>query len=1723
MEELATAVPLAERVGTTGWQEVLLLCTTLDRSACALTWCFFNALDVSKVQGNSSFWATIFTSGMELRAARTRAAFPISEGDFLSTEREFVSRSLQDSVTEDFVRLWAEKAWAVLACFACNVLWHGPRPFPTGPWNKQEKLLVKAVGASIVRMRSHGQAECNDFASLDKELRSRRVDYTGDEVGVCHKLTFEQVLPALPPKEHGGAVRVVDFVSESTRSFLENPDKLVKADVGQELPRLQGRVHMEKGDVEKIADELVDRGVCSWIPLSEVATYRGQRVRNGLFGVPKSGLVDGSKPILRLIMNLVPSNSILHQFQGATKNLPHITAWLSTYIEDGEELRIWQSDMASAFYLFRLPEVWYKYLSFNVTRRMHGDESSGEDGLYSLACNVLPMGWGSSVSIMQELSEKLLDIPSIPKESQIVRGKPLPVWMVGLLRDSAASNRCWWHIYLDNYASAQVAVSGSSFEEGDALHAEAESAWERANVISSAKKRKAKELTGEELGAFIAGDERTIGPSADRMLKLVQSTVWLLARPRLSRRLVQVVAGRWVHVFQYRRPAMSFLEAIWEYTASSGIRMELRVKVRRELFACLAALPFIHTFLGAKVSECTTASDASHWGGAVGVARELQSSGEDFVRHSLATPQVRPSGCLVISLFNGVGGSFRAYDILGIKPLGLVAFDTHGPANRVTSRRWPSAELHGDVRSLDAALIDQWLLKFVGLQEIHVWGGFPCVDLSSVKKGGKGLQGPQSSLFYELPRILKLLRKRVPRHVKIKFVAENVASMAKTECDKISQEMEVHPYHFNCVHAVPMQRPRLCWTSETLEDCLDGLSFVEQEHWIEVIAEAPYPVAEDWIEEGYTWPGGEEGYTLPTALKSIVRSRPPPAPAGLARCDEDCLARYQADQFRFPPYHYLPRFLFWKNDKWRLANSSEKELLLGYGYGHTSLCYSASKIKQSKVKYEDERLSLLGDSFSVYSFVIAAAGATLLFQRSGSMELALLKGRWSSTKDSSRLERAIHAGGSPEGKEATQQLQRNNSAPALVVKDLPRHPRIAWQEDRGLDSTPELKETPKEKPKTHGFVPVWGPQAGLEKLTPPKVVQHHIQGGSAEGDAPGMHGHCKDQDVQDGLERGIGNGRRYIGTQSHFVQNAVTASDGPTTHGNVKDLASHLGRQRRTVQVPSQIFAGVGDAGDDIPFGEMGWLGAGRRHYAVKENIVGGVSEDQVTPTRRVPRQQRDHVHGGSGTDTPPESEVRYGRPREAAFQEGLERYIGHGRRHCPEWRQQDQIFRPEPEAVESPAHVRPVGGADHIVRTHGQATCAEDTPSEQGKRHFGARDRIGFGCSVLPSDGKEDYVQGLPRGIGQGKQRIFEKDHLMGVFRRTEDNPGSHGHSRDDDFQDGLERGIGHGKPGSQGLGGIGGIGGGKSFELSTCIHCALLLKRLHLSILNGQKRQNWLFKMATTDAQLPFMPQGKVQSSKKDKSPKKVLLKMSEAVLQSGPFSFKPRILAAKLGRYRTDGWVDGWTDRWMDGWMDGSLDMPAYVGRGLEPIQEDMEHFAVISPPPGLDKRDDEFSDSLWSAVGAPIWACLARVVQPRQLLAVAMLLQVPFLTTMLCVHHPNVSLAAAVVFLQSMTSSGSLIFVSFNFMMSIKADVSHAAYRMGILEMTRQAVTWFITAYIFLASPSSKAGTAEEPLPPAVYWLLLPTAAATWQLGYDTTMQFQWNNSNFQWDLTVDSHH
>lgn len=114
-------------------------------------------------------------------------------------------------------------------------------------------------------------------------------------------------------------------------------------------------------------------------------------------------------------------------------------------------------------------------------------------------------------------------------------------------------------------------------------------------------------------------------------------------------------------------------------------------------------------------------------------------------------------------------------------------------------------------------------------------------------------------------------------------------------------------------------------------------------------------------------------------MKSIKRAQPPPQPAGYSRCSTDTLQRWMADEYRFPPYQYRGEFVIWQQNKWRLLNSRERETLHGFGARHTELCWNANQIKQNPSGYEDEKASLVGDSFSVYSFVYFAAQACRKF------------------------------------------------------------------------------------------------------------------------------------------------------------------------------------------------------------------------------------------------------------------------------------------------------------------------------------------------------------------------------------------------------------------------------------------------------------------------------------------------------------------------------------------------------------------------------------------------------------------------------------------------------------------------------------------------------------------------------------------------------------------------
>jgi hypothetical protein len=233
-----------------------------------------------------------------------------------------------------------------------------------------------------------------------------------------------------------------------------------------------------------------------------------------------------------------------------------------------------------------------------------------------------------------------------------------------------------------------------------------------------------------------------------------------------------------------------------------------------------------------------------------------------------------------------------------------ISYELDAAGNRITSRRWPHVQIEKDVRSITEDTIRAWMYAHPEVEEIHVWAGFPCVDLSKVKAGRMNLEGAESGLFFEIPRIIKDIRKVFGYRFPVKYCVENVASMDESAASQISEVLGVKPLRLDPWGVVPIHRPRFCWSNTDLTP-MDGVVIEEKRRWIEVEITHEYPDLEQWIEPGVIWPGFARGAVLPTCMKAIKRAKLPPSPAGLDRVDQNGYLRWMADSFRFPPINTM--------------------------------------------------------------------------------------------------------------------------------------------------------------------------------------------------------------------------------------------------------------------------------------------------------------------------------------------------------------------------------------------------------------------------------------------------------------------------------------------------------------------------------------------------------------------------------------------------------------------------------------------------------------------------------------------------------------------------------------------------------------------------------------------------------------------------------------------------
>lgn len=93
---------------------------------------------------------------------------------------------------------------------------------------------------------------------------------------------------------------------------------------------------------------------------------------------------------------------------------------------------------------------------------------------------------------------------------------------------------------------------------------------------------------------------------------------------------------------------------------------------------------------------------------------------------------------------------------------------------------------------------------------------------------------------------------------------------------------------------------------------------------------------------------------------------------GYGRCSEECLARWASSDYKFPPYQFKEQYILWdsKLHQARLLSANERERLLGYGSGHTLVCYSASEVKQNKTRFEESANHFWVTPFLFYHLLI---------------------------------------------------------------------------------------------------------------------------------------------------------------------------------------------------------------------------------------------------------------------------------------------------------------------------------------------------------------------------------------------------------------------------------------------------------------------------------------------------------------------------------------------------------------------------------------------------------------------------------------------------------------------------------------------------------------------------------------------------------------------------------
>ena len=141
----------------------------------------------------------------------------------------------------------AVKCWRAVSNAALNAYYGCPFTLTGVRAGKVHAAARRNMYQKLERFLKHDRDFGICFDDVKKEVKEKKVSYTGEEVSQPLPLSVNQIVGGLPPRGHGASVPVEPFVVGRTKFLLEHPLECLRDSSERADTPCQARVHIKAG------------------------------------------------------------------------------------------------------------------------------------------------------------------------------------------------------------------------------------------------------------------------------------------------------------------------------------------------------------------------------------------------------------------------------------------------------------------------------------------------------------------------------------------------------------------------------------------------------------------------------------------------------------------------------------------------------------------------------------------------------------------------------------------------------------------------------------------------------------------------------------------------------------------------------------------------------------------------------------------------------------------------------------------------------------------------------------------------------------------------------------------------------------------------------------------------------------------------------------------------------------------------------------------------------------------------------------------------------------------------------------------------------------------------------------------------------------------------------------------------------------------------------------